>query len=176
MTESHIAMPVRAPSSVTMADLDRIIERPYVIPAGTDVQPMGRAWPALLAESRHSHTMPPHRALMTSSAKVRCSTGGVASGSRTRRGTRRVRELQHLSQSLLESRCVVIRKTVQPEQDVIDHVLKRLRLLSERRSLGARDVPAIRLDRSDPVYRLPDNVSRQGAGRRSLSRFSNQLA
>ena len=65
---------------------------------------------------------------------------------------------------------------IQPEQDVIDHLLKRLRLLSERRSLGARDMPTIRLDRSDPVCRLPDDVSRQGTSRRSLNRFSNQFA
>ena len=49
MTESDIAMPARAPSSVTMADLDRIIERPDVMPAGTDVQPMGRREYGLLA-------------------------------------------------------------------------------------------------------------------------------
>ena len=49
MTESDIAVPVRAPSSVTMADLDRIIERPDVMPAGTDVQPMGRREYGLLA-------------------------------------------------------------------------------------------------------------------------------
>ena len=49
MTESDIAIPARAPSSVTMADLDRIIERPDVMPAGTDVQPMGRREYGLLA-------------------------------------------------------------------------------------------------------------------------------
>ena len=42
VTESDLALPARAPSSVTMDDLDRIVGRPDVMPPGTDVQPMGR--------------------------------------------------------------------------------------------------------------------------------------
>ena len=49
MTESDIVMPTRAPSSVTMGDLDRMIGRPDVMPPGTDVQPMGHREYGLLA-------------------------------------------------------------------------------------------------------------------------------
>ena len=49
VTERDLAMPERAPSSVTMEDLDRMIGRPDVMPPGTDVQPMGRREYGLLA-------------------------------------------------------------------------------------------------------------------------------
>ena len=49
MTESDLVIPTRAPSSVTMGDLDRMIGRPDVMPPGTDVQPMGHREYGLLA-------------------------------------------------------------------------------------------------------------------------------
>ena len=42
-------MPARAPSPVTMEDLDRIIGSSDLMPPGTDVQPMGRREYGLLA-------------------------------------------------------------------------------------------------------------------------------
>ena len=44
VTESDLAMPARAPSSVTMEDLDRVNMggSADLMPPGTDVQPMGR--------------------------------------------------------------------------------------------------------------------------------------
>ena len=42
-------MPKRAPSSVTMEDLDRIIGSADLMPPGTDIQPMGRQEYGLLA-------------------------------------------------------------------------------------------------------------------------------
>ena len=41
VTESALAMRARAPSSVTMEDLDRIIRSSDIMPPGTDVRPMG---------------------------------------------------------------------------------------------------------------------------------------
>ena len=41
VTENDLAMPERAPSSVIMEDLDRIIRAPGLMPPGTDVRPMG---------------------------------------------------------------------------------------------------------------------------------------
>ena len=49
VTERDLAMPRRAPSSVTMEDLDRIIGSPDMMPPGTDVQPMGHREYGLLA-------------------------------------------------------------------------------------------------------------------------------
>jgi len=40
VTEEDLAMPPRAPSSVTMDDLDRIIGSSDLMPPGTDIQPM----------------------------------------------------------------------------------------------------------------------------------------
>ena len=41
MTDEELAMPARAPSPVNMADLDRVITSPHVMPQGTDIQPLG---------------------------------------------------------------------------------------------------------------------------------------
>ena len=49
VTETDLAMPARAPSSVTMDDLDRIIGMPDAMPPGTDIQPMGHREYGLLA-------------------------------------------------------------------------------------------------------------------------------
>ena len=49
VTESDLAMPARAPSSVTMEDLDRIIWSSDMMPPGTDVQPLGYREYGLLA-------------------------------------------------------------------------------------------------------------------------------
>ena len=48
-TESTPTMPERAPSAITMDDLDRIIRTPGLMPPGTDVQPMGHREYGLLA-------------------------------------------------------------------------------------------------------------------------------
>ena len=42
VTESDLAMPERAPSPVTMEDLDRVIRSPDLMPPGFEVKPMGR--------------------------------------------------------------------------------------------------------------------------------------
>ena len=42
-------MPVREPSPVTMDDLDRVIGMPDLMPAGTDIQPLGPREYGLLA-------------------------------------------------------------------------------------------------------------------------------
>ena len=44
-----LVMPERAPSSVTMQDLDRVIASPDLMPPGTDVQPLGHREYGLLA-------------------------------------------------------------------------------------------------------------------------------
>ena len=49
VTESDLAMPERAPSPVTMRDLDRVIRSPDVMPPGADVQPLGPQEYGLLA-------------------------------------------------------------------------------------------------------------------------------
>ena len=49
VTESDFAMPERAPSPVTMRDLDRVIRSPDVMPPGADVQPLGPQQYGLLA-------------------------------------------------------------------------------------------------------------------------------
>ncbi len=49
VTESDLDMPARAPSSVTMDDLDRIVGTPDAMPPGTDIQPMGHREYGLLA-------------------------------------------------------------------------------------------------------------------------------
>ena len=49
VTEDDLAMPARAPSPVTMEDLDRIIGSSDMMPPGTDVQPMGHREYGLLA-------------------------------------------------------------------------------------------------------------------------------
>ena len=41
ITESDLAMPERAPSPVTMEDLDRVIRSPDLMPPGFEVKPMG---------------------------------------------------------------------------------------------------------------------------------------
>ena len=47
--ETEVAMPARAPSPVTMEDLDRVVASPDLLPPGTDVQPLGRREYGLLA-------------------------------------------------------------------------------------------------------------------------------
>ena len=42
VTESDLAMPERAPSPVTMENLDRVIRTPDLMPPGFEVKPMGR--------------------------------------------------------------------------------------------------------------------------------------
>ena len=42
VTESDLAMPTRAPSPVTMEDLDRVIRSPDLMPPGFEVRPLGR--------------------------------------------------------------------------------------------------------------------------------------
>ena len=49
VTDEDLAMPERVPSSVTMEDLDRMIGLSDLLPAGTDVQPMGSREYGLLA-------------------------------------------------------------------------------------------------------------------------------
>ena len=49
VTDEDLAMPERVPSSVTMEDLDRMIGLSNLLPAGTDVQPMGSREYGLLA-------------------------------------------------------------------------------------------------------------------------------
>ena len=49
VTDEDLAMPERAPSSVTMKDLDRMIGLSDLLPGRTDVQPMGRREYGLLA-------------------------------------------------------------------------------------------------------------------------------
>ena len=49
VTESDLTIPARAPSSVTMEDLDRIIGIPDLMPAGIDIQPLGHREYGLLA-------------------------------------------------------------------------------------------------------------------------------
>ena len=49
VTEDDLAKPARAPSPVTMEDLDRIIGSSDMMPPGTDVQPMGHREYGLLA-------------------------------------------------------------------------------------------------------------------------------
>ena len=49
VTQSDLAMPARAPSSVTMEDLDRVIGSSDMMPPGTDVQPLGHREYGLLA-------------------------------------------------------------------------------------------------------------------------------
>jgi len=49
VTEEDLAMPPRAPSSVTMDDLDRIIGSSDLMPPGTDIQPMAHREYGLLA-------------------------------------------------------------------------------------------------------------------------------
>ena len=49
VTDEDLAMPERALSSVTMEDLDRMIGLSNLLPAGTDVQPMGSREYGLLA-------------------------------------------------------------------------------------------------------------------------------
>ncbi len=48
-TESAPTMPDRAPSAITMDDLDQIIRTPGLMPPGTDVQPLGPREYGLLA-------------------------------------------------------------------------------------------------------------------------------
>ena len=47
--DEDLAMPARAPSPVTMDDLDRVIEMPDLMPPGADVQPLGHREYGLLA-------------------------------------------------------------------------------------------------------------------------------
>ena len=49
VTEEELTMPERAPSPVTMKDLDRVITLPHVMPHGTDIQNLGRGEYGLLA-------------------------------------------------------------------------------------------------------------------------------
>ena len=48
VTESDLSMPERAPSPVTMEDLDRVIQLPDLMPPGFEVQPLGRREYAVL--------------------------------------------------------------------------------------------------------------------------------
>ena len=47
--DTEVAMPARAPSPVSMEDLDRVVASPDLMPPGTDVQPLGRREYGLLA-------------------------------------------------------------------------------------------------------------------------------
>ena len=47
--DEDLTMPVREPSPVTMDDLDRVIAMPDLMPAGTDIQPLGHREYGLLA-------------------------------------------------------------------------------------------------------------------------------
>jgi len=49
VTEEDLILPVRAPSPVTMEDLDRVIGSSDLMPPGTDIQPMAHREYGLLA-------------------------------------------------------------------------------------------------------------------------------